>query len=218
MPFAITHLSSNPDLWCPCLYWSHFLHDSTFLFATPCLGKSSIIYPAQQTQLWDVIGTFSVSVAGCWPFCRICISLYVLPAQLRENYGSVQRLGFKMNRKSSEKEDKKKMEIYFKVQDQNFEAYRTYLTPATQSVICRPAVLESHAAYYKWKTSYLNQDLLNQNLHLNKIFNECVCTLGFEICLSNSTLLFADKETGSQVSSLCQLTELCTSDRLGLEP
>lgn len=45
VPFSVISLLFNPDLWCPYLYWSHFLHDSTFLFDTPCLGKGSIIHP-----------------------------------------------------------------------------------------------------------------------------------------------------------------------------
>lgn len=34
----------------------------------------------------------------------------------------VSKDGFKMNWQSSEREDKKEVEMYFKVQDQNFEA------------------------------------------------------------------------------------------------
>lgn len=120
VPFAVI-VSSNPDLWHPCLYWSHFLHDSLFLLDASCLGKGSIVYPTRQTQLKDVIRSHSVSVAGCWPFCRICIFLYLLSAQLRENYGNVRRLGFKMNGQSSEMKDKKEVEIYFKVRDQNLK-------------------------------------------------------------------------------------------------
>ena len=92
VPFAVISLSSNPHLWCPCLYWSHFLSDSTFLFDTPCLGKGSITYPHPASTSCKTSSTLSVSVAGRGLFCRVCIFLYLLPAQLRENYRSVQNL------------------------------------------------------------------------------------------------------------------------------
>lgn len=44
MPFAMTRVSPA-GLWCPCLYWNHFLHDSMSLPDTPCLGKGGITFP-----------------------------------------------------------------------------------------------------------------------------------------------------------------------------
>lgn len=116
-PFAVISLLLKPDLCCPCLSWSCFLHDSTFLFDTPCLGKGSITTPTQADTSCKTSRELFRFRCWAWVILRACIFLSRLPAQWRENYRSGQRLGFKMNWQSLEKEDKKEGEIYFKVKD-----------------------------------------------------------------------------------------------------
>lgn len=151
------------------LLWS--VSQSSLISGVPvCIGAISctIVHSCLTHQAWEtavsppptqagtgVIRTLSVSVAGRGLFCRACIFLNWLPAQLRENYRSVQRFGFKMNWQSLEKEDMKEGEIHFKVKNFIIRILkpRDFLCSLLLGLIPGLAASNYMVAYYKCETS-----------------------------------------------------------------
>lgn len=217
------------------LLWS--VSHPTLISGVPvCIGAIScmIVHSCLTHHAWEKAVSFTPARADtavrrhqnllyfrCWALAILQgLHLYFLPAQLRENHSSVQRLSFKMNWQSSGKEDEKELKIYFKVQDFLIRILKPieFICSLLLKVWSIDQQHWNHmVACYKCKSSDPTQDQLNQNLHFNKILKKFVCTLEFVIGWPNSTLLFTDKETESQGSSLCQTTKVYTSERLGLE-